>query len=144
MGAEAADPSLDIMSLLSPEMGEIVNHARNHCLSELQADVKEVPKRVFKQNADLTPLINYLKKQSIDDMVPTVPVMLIQGDKDQLVDPHGTYAYYQKICKIGKPIAFQSVQGADHHGSLSQSEFMVADFINSVEHKRFTSTCGKE
>ncbi len=144
LGAEAAEPSLDIMNLLSPEMGEIVNRARNRGLSELQASVQEAPKTVFKPDANLNPLIDYSKKQSIENMIPTVPVMIIQGDKDQIVDPHGTYAYYQQICKMGKPIAFQPVEGADHHGSLSQSEFMVADFINSIEHKQFKSTCGKE
>ena len=59
LGAEAADPSLNIMNLLSPEMAQIVNYARNHGLSELQADVKEAPQTVFKPDADLNPLIEY-------------------------------------------------------------------------------------
>ncbi|WP_413772519.1 alpha/beta hydrolase family protein [Acinetobacter sp. SFA] len=141
LGAEAADPSLNIMNLLSPEMAQIVNYARNHGLSELQADVKEAPQTVFKPDADLNPLIEYSKKQSIENMIPTVPVMIIQGNKDQIVDYQGTHAYYQLMCTKQKPIAFKTVEGADHHGSLRQSQFMVEDFINSVEQGKFMSTC---
>ena len=143
LGAQAADPSLDIMKLVSPEMGRIIDRARTHCLSEMQVDVKEVPKSVFKPDANLAPLIDYLKKQSIDDMVPTVPVMLVQGDEDKLVDYHGTYAYYQRVCKQHKPIEFHPVKGADHHGSLTQTESMVKGFIDSVEQGKFTGTCGR-
>lgn len=142
LGAEAANPSLDIMSLVSPEMGKIVDRARTHCLSEIQAEVRKVPKSVFRPDANLAPLIDYLKSQSIDDMVPTVPVMIVQGDKDQLVDYRGTYAYCQKVCKSQKSIAFHPVKGADHHGSLTESEFLVKGFIDSVEQGTFTGTCG--
>ena len=100
LGADAADPSLNVMNLLSPEMGQITTNARDRCLSELQATVKEAPKTVFKSNANLTPLLNYSAKQLIENMIPTVPVIIVQGDKDQIVDPRGTYAYYQQICKL--------------------------------------------
>ena len=43
--------------------------------------------------------MTYLKQQSIENMVPTVPLMIVQGSKDHLVDPRGTYAYYQQLCK---------------------------------------------
>lgn len=143
LGADAADPSLNVMNLLSPEMGQITTNARDRCLSELQATVKEAPKTVFKSNANLTPLLNYSAKQLIENMIPTVPVIIVQGDKDQIVDPRGTYAYYQQICKLQKPIAFQPVKGADHHGSLRQSASMVGNFISSVEQGKFMSTCNK-
>lgn len=32
-------------------------------------------------------------------MTPGVPLLIVQGDKDQLVDYRGTYAYYQQVCK---------------------------------------------
>lgn len=141
LGAEAADPSLAPANLVSPEMVEILNQARSRCLSELQSDLKQAPKTVFKPNVNLTPLTNYLKKQSIENMIPTVPVMLVQGEKDQLVDSRGTYAYYQQICKMGKPIAFYPLKEGDHRDSLRQSEFLIGNFINSIENKKSLSTC---
>ncbi len=141
LGAEAADPSLVPANLVSPEMVEILNQARSRCLSELQSDLKQAPKTVFKPNVNLTPLTNYLKKQSIENMIPTVPVMVVQGEKDQLVDSRGTYAYYQQICKMGKPIAFYPLKEGDHRDSLRQSEFLIGNFINSIENKKSLSTC---
>lgn len=141
LGAEAADPSLAPANLVSPEMVKILNQARSRCLSELQSDLKQAPKTVFKPNVNLTPLTNYLKKQSIENMIPTVPVMVVQGEKDQLVDSRGTYAYYQQICKMGKPIAFYPLKEGDHRDSLRQSEFLIGNFINSIENKKSLSTC---
>ncbi|PQI41316.1 alpha/beta hydrolase, partial [Acinetobacter baumannii] len=54
LGAEAADPGLAPANLVSPDMGVILNSARNRCLSELQSDLKAAPKTVFKPNVDLT------------------------------------------------------------------------------------------
>lgn len=141
LGAEAADPSLAPKSLVSSDMEEIINYARNRCLSELQSDLKVAPKTVFKPNVNLTPLTNYLKKQSIENMIPTVPVLIVQGDKDQLVDYHGIYAYYQQICQKQKPIAFHPVKNGDHRDSLRESEFLIGNFINSVERGKMVNTC---
>lgn len=141
LGAEAADPSLAPANLVSPEMGQILNHARSRCLSELQTDLKIAPKTVFKPNVNLEPLTNYLKKQAIENMTPTVPILVIQGEKDQLVDYRGTYAYYQQVCAKQKPIAFHPIKNGDHRDSLRQSEFLIGNFINSVEQGKPVNTC---
>ena len=85
-------------------MKSVVTYARSRCLSELQADLKTSPPTIFKANADLSPLLTYLKQQSIESMIPSVPLMIVQGTEDQLVDPRGTYAYYQQLCKSKKPV----------------------------------------
>ena len=141
LGAEAADPLLAPANLVSPEMGEILNHARSRCLSELQSDLKQAPKTVFNSNVNLAPLTNYLKEQSIENMKPTVPVLLVQGEKDQLVDYRGTYAYYQQVCTKQKSIVFHLVKNGDHRDSLRQSEFLIGNFINSVGQGKALSTC---
>ena len=125
-------------------MGEILNYARSRCLSELQSDLKAAPKTVFKPNINLTPLTNYLKKQSIENMTPTVPLLIVQGDKDQLVDYRDTYAYYQQVCKKQKPISFHPVKNGDHRDSLRQSEFLIGSFINSVEQGKTVNTCNSK
>lgn len=77
-------------------------------------------------------------------MIPTVPVMLVQGEKDHLVDSRGTYAYYQQIYTAQKPIKFHSIKDGDHRDSLKQSEFLIGDFINSVEKGKVTNLCNKK
>jgi alpha-beta hydrolase superfamily lysophospholipase len=141
LGAEAADPNLAPENLVSPEMRQILNHARSRCLSELQSDLKVAPNTIFKSNVNLVPLTNYLRKQSIENMTPTVPVLIVQGEKDQLVDYRGTYAYYQQICTKQKPIAFHPIKNGDHRDSLRQSEFLIGNFIDSVDEGKFINTC---
>ncbi|WP_025096205.1 alpha/beta hydrolase family protein [Acinetobacter soli] len=141
LGAQAADPSLISENFVSQDMKAVLNYARKRCLSELQSDLKAAPKTVFKPNVNLTPLTSYLKKQSIENMIPTVPVLIIQGDKDQLVDYRGTYAYYEQICKEQKTIAFHPIKNGDHRDSLRQSEFLIENFTNSVEHGEIVNTC---
>ena len=89
MGAQAAEPSIVPENLVSPEMNTVLTQARSRCLSELQSDLKKSPSSIFHPNADLKPLLAYLKQQSIENMVPTVPLMIVQGSKDHLVDPRG-------------------------------------------------------
>lgn len=141
LGAEAAEPTLSAKDFVSPEMQKILNQARNRCLSELQTELKISPKTVFKPNVDLTPLTRYLKKQSIELMTPQVPLLLVQGDQDQLVDYRGVHAYYQKVCKENKPIAFHPIKNGDHRDSLKQSEYLIDNFIHSIENKTYLNTC---
>lgn len=141
LGAEAAEPTLSAKDFVSPEMQKILNQARNRCLSELQNELKVSPKTVFKPNVDLTPLTRYLKKQSIEFMTPKVPLLLVQGDQDQLVDYRGVHAYYQKVCKENKPIAFHPIKNGDHRDSLKQSEYLIDNFIYSIENKTYLNTC---
>lgn len=125
-------------------MKAVLNYARKRCLSELQSDLKTAPKTVFKPNVNLTPLTSYLKKQSIENMVPSVPVLIIQGVKDQLVDYRGTYAYYEQICKEQKIITYHPIKNGDHRDSLRQSELLIENFINSVEQGKFVNTCSSK
>ncbi|WP_413772990.1 alpha/beta hydrolase family protein [Acinetobacter sp. RF14B] len=144
LGAEAADPSLAPANLVSSDMTKVLNYARNRCLSELQSELKAAPQTVFKPNANLAPLTNYLKKQSIENMTPIVPTLIVQGDKDQLVDYRGTYAYYQQVCKKQRPISFHLIKNGDHRDSLRQSELLIGSFINSVEQGKIVNTCNSK
>ena len=144
LGAEAADPSLAPAKLVSSDMAKVLNYARNRCLSELQYELKAAPQTVFKPNVNLAPLTNYLKKQSIENMTPIVPTLIVQGDKDQLVDYRDTYAYYQQVCKKQKPISFHLIKNGDHRDSLRQSELLIGSFINSVEQGKIVNTCNSK
>ncbi|MCT6833216.1 MAG: lysophospholipase, partial [Acinetobacter baumannii] len=96
---------------------------------------------IFRPNADLKPLLSYLKQQSIENMVPTVPLTIVQGSKDHLVDPRGTYAYYQQLCKLKKPTIYQTIDGGDHRDALRQSNTFATDFLNAIEKKQAKSYC---
>lgn len=128
-GAQTADPSLHVDDLISPDLQPLMALARSRCLSELRDEVHESPASVFKPDADLKPLLSYLDRQAIERMSPAVPVMLIQGDADQLVDPRGTKAWYQQVCKAGKAVFYDAVAKGSHRDALSQSPQGAQDFL---------------
>lgn len=141
LGAQAADPSIVPENLVSPEMKALVIHARSRCLSELQADLKKSPATIFKPNAELNHLLTYLKQQSIEYMIPTVPLMIVQGSNDNLVDPRGTQAYYQQLCKSKKPVLYQAIKNGDHRDALRQSSILSSDFLKNLEQGQAISSC---
>ncbi|SFU34943.1 Serine aminopeptidase, S33 [Nitrosomonas eutropha] len=129
LGAEAAAPSLDVGKLVSADMQPLLNFARSRCLSELRQEITKSPSSVFRKNADVKPLLGYLAHQSIENMSPTVPVMLIQGTADKLINSHGTRAYYQKLCKAGKTAFYHAISNGSHRDALSQSQSVAQQFL---------------
>lgn len=141
LGAQAADPDINPDVLVSSAMQPILNRARGRCLSELQTELKQSPEHIFKADANLKPLLAYLKQQSIERMTPTVPLMLVQGHNDQLVDARGTQAYYQQLCKAGKPVIFQLIKEGSHRDALKQSPVLSAEFLNKLNSRQVISSC---
>lgn len=133
LGAGAADSSIHPDELVSPDMRPLLNQAHSRCLSELRAGIDNPPEHVFKKNADLKPLLSYLKQQSIEHMSPTVPTLFIQGGADQLVDPRGTRAEYKKLCKAGKTVFYRSIANGSHRDALRESPRFTRKFLTNLD-----------
>ena len=140
-GAQTADPSLQVDDLVSPDMRPLMALARSRCLPELRKEVHESPVNVFKQGADVKPLVSYLDRQAIEHMSPAVPIMLIQGEVDQLVDPRGTKAYYQQLCKAGKTVFYDAVANGSHRDALNQSPQGAQDFLAYLNGRKSPQSC---
>ncbi|QEE26276.1 MAG: alpha/beta fold hydrolase [Rhodanobacter sp.] len=140
-GAQTADPSLHVDDLVSPDMQPLMALARSRCLSEMREEVHEAPARLFKPDADLKPLVSYLDRQALEHMSPTVPVMVIQGEADQLVDPRGTKAWYQQTCKAGKTVFFDAVAHGSHRDALNQSPQGAKNFLAYLNGQKSMQSC---
>lgn len=141
LGAAAADPSINVDQLVSPDMQSLLNQARKRCLSELQTELKQAPQPIFKKDTDLKPLLSYLKRQSIEYMKPTVPLMFVQGTADHLVDHRGTQSYYQQVCKQKLPAVHHAIPNGDHRDALRHSPKYTAEFLKSLEHGSIAKAC---
>lgn len=130
LGAAAADPDIRLDQLVSPAMQPLMNQAGRLCLDGLQEVITESPESVFQEDADLKPLLSYLERQSIERMSPTVPVLIIQGTSDALVDARGTSAYYQQLCKADKAAFYESITDGSHRDALLQSWPLAAGFLD--------------
>lgn len=140
-GAQTADPQLDVEKLISPDLQPLMDLARSRCLAELRTEVKQAPQAVFKPGADLAPLTAYLDRQAIEHMAPTVPVMLVQGSADQLVDARGTQAYYRQICAADATALYHAVPDGSHGDALAQSPAAAQDFLAFLDAKHRPKSC---
>lgn len=141
LGAQAAEPALDVGQLAAPEMQPLLTLAHSRCLSELRGEIRQGPARVFREHADLKPLLAYLDRQAIEHMAPTVPVMLIQGSADDLVDARGTQAYYTQLCKAGKPAFYRPIKGGSHRDALRNSPPVAQDFRDWLDGRGTLRPC---
>lgn len=140
LGASAADSAIHPDKLVSSDMQPLLNKARSRCLSELRNEIDETPEHVFKDNANLKPLLGYLKQQDIRHMSPTVPVLFVQGEADQLVDPRGTKAYYGQLCQAGKTAYYHGIADGSHRDALRQSPQWTDQFLAQLAgHDRMKS-----
>lgn len=140
-GAAAADPALHADALASADMQPLMTLARSRCLSELREEVHESPASVFKPGADLGPLQAYLDRQGIEHMIPTVPVMLVQGSADQLVDSRGTRGYYGQLCKAGKTVFYHDVANGSHRDALHASPQAAQAFLADLDGRQPLQAC---
>lgn len=136
LGAQAAEPALQVEQLVSEEMQPLLDLARSRCLSGLREEITASLGSVFKDDANLQPLLAYLERQSIEHMSPTVPVVLIQGANDTLVNASGTHAYYQQLCKAGKTVFHHLIAGGSHRDALRQSPPVSKAFLAYLNGQR--------
>lgn len=140
-GAAAAVPSLRVDDLITADMQPLMTLARSRCVGELREEVRESPASVFKPGADLKPLLAYLDRQSIEHLSPQVPVMIVQGEADQLVNARGPQAYYRQACQAGKTLFYHAVANGSHRDSLSQSSQGAQDFLAYLSGQKSLASC---
>ena len=74
-------------------------------------------------------------------MSPTVPVLIIQGTSDALVDARGTGAYYQQLCDADKAVFYQPIAGGSHRDALLQSWPLSEDFLDFLSGNGQAAAC---
>lgn len=141
LGAQAADPKIVPEDLVSPDMQALLNQGRKRCLSELQAELTQAPDSIFRSDVDLKPLLTYLEQQSIERMSPQVPLLIVQGTADQLVDSGGVSTYYQQLCQANKPVVYASIVNGDHREAVRQSSNLSAPFLALIDQGEIPSSC---
>lgn len=65
-------------------------------------------------------------------MRPEVPVLLIQGSADTLVDPRGIRAYHQQLCEGSHTAFLHVIEGGSHRDALRQSPEIARGFMDQV------------
>ncbi|RSN63782.1 alpha/beta hydrolase family protein [Actinomadura sp. WAC 06369] len=134
-GAEAADPAIVPDDLLTDEALPMLQAARTSaCTFGLRKMAEGFdPTKVFRPDADLGPLVAYLRSQEPTGLTLRVPALVQQGTADTLVSPEATKLLLGDLCERRDAVAYREYEGADHRALLDAS---FADGLRYVESLR--------
>jgi pimeloyl-ACP methyl ester carboxylesterase len=131
-GVASADRTIDVRDLLTPEAFARLPDLQKRCIDDLSDDTKYTSlllSNIFRQGADLTPLLRDFAVNEDDHLHVAVPLLLVQGDADTIVVPADTASLARELCANGSRITFVKLPGLDHgtvmNGSLDRTKAWV-------------------
>ncbi|MCL2533755.1 MAG: lipase family protein [Nocardiaceae bacterium] len=134
LGAEAADPSIDADSYVTPESKPLLTAARKGCVAQIRDVIGTVPvDKAFAPGADIGKLVSYLKEQAPGALTLTVPTLVLQGTADTLIAEPGSKALVQQLCGNGSEVAYKTYEGADHRAAVPQSFDDAEQFFRTLQ-----------
>lgn len=118
-GFHAAYPELEITPVLKPQVLDELDQLEKDCIAEITAFFN----RPINDMLLATPrtVLGWGKRFAENQSGTTkigVPVLVIQGELDQIVDPVDTAALVDRYCTNGVPVAYL-VRPGENHGVLS-------------------------
>ncbi|MFI0355360.1 alpha/beta fold hydrolase [Actinomadura sp. 9N407] len=141
-GAQAVDPSLKVDDLLTDEAAAVLRAGRttacNAQIGELAADLPV--DKVFKPDADLAPLVDFLRSQEPMGLTLKVPTLVVQGSADTSVTTPATDAVVADLCKQATGIAYNHYEGADHRSVIEASYDDTFQYVEDLRAGRTPTT----
>lgn len=116
----AADhPGLELTSVLTPEGAAIVPEVAPMCLLTQNKEIHAITgpligKFLAKDPVTTEPWASFLEENTPGNEKIAVPVLVAQGDKDQLVKPETTQKAVDKLCAAGDVVQYRTYEDTTH------------------------------
>ena len=112
-------PGLELTSVLTPEGAAIVPEVVPMCLltqnKQIHALTDPLIGRFLASDPETTePWASFLQENTPGNAPIAVPVLVTQGDQDQLVKPATTAAAVQRLCAAGDTVQYRTYQKVTH------------------------------
>ncbi|EHI45979.1 secretory lipase [Rhodococcus opacus PD630] len=132
LGAQAADPAIDPSALLTEQAQPLLTVARTGCIDDIRK-VPPVPAgQVFRPDADLGPLTEYLARQEPSRVHVQVPTLVAQSSGDLVVSEPSTDLMVKTLQDNGNELTYRTYEGADHRGTIGASQKDAQDFVAGI------------
>jgi len=105
-GFLATDPDVDVDDLLTDVGRDAIADAEERC------QPRPVAGDIIEEESDA--LDAYFAASAVGQAPATVPILVQQGDADQLTTPDRTSDAVGRLCELGDTVALRSYAGADH------------------------------
>ena len=132
LGAQAADPAIVPSALLTERAQPLLTVARTGCIDDIRK-VPPVPAgQVFRPDADLGPLTEYLARQEPSRVHVQVPTLVAQSSGDLVVSESSTDLMVKTLQDNGNELTYRTYEGADHRGTIGASQKDAQDFVAGI------------
>jgi dipeptidyl aminopeptidase/acylaminoacyl peptidase len=114
-GLSAAYPELDPADVLTDQAVESLGLLETTCIGEVvDAFMGPVDDVVRRSPDDADGWAEALAENTAGRVPLGLPVLLLQGDRDDIVYPASGDALAARLCRHGDPVEYRQVPGADH------------------------------
>jgi alpha-beta hydrolase superfamily lysophospholipase len=123
VGYHAAYPQLDLSSVLTPATLANIGVVDQRCSDDLvDLYAQSSPSQVLTASpADVPGFAALLQQNTAGNVATSAPMLLIQGDRDLLVNKRITDAFAMHACAIGDRVLYHVYPGRDHVGARDAS-----------------------
>jgi pimeloyl-ACP methyl ester carboxylesterase len=131
-GIDAADPSLGVPSLLSPQAATFYPQTKTECLNKLSQpeSIGGVPlNQILRSNADLTQLLAADAESDPENLTPRTPVRIEQGTADTTVFPAFTDQLVAEYQQNGVNVTYKKYDGVTHGGVVDAAAKDATSYI---------------
>ena len=88
--------------------------------------------QVFRPDADLGPLTEYLTRQEPSQVDVQVPTLITQSSGDRVVAKPSTDLMVKTLRDRGNDLEYVTYEGADHRATIGASQADAQDFVNGI------------
>src|SRR5690606_36388313 len=114
-GLAAADPSLDPVDILTDEARARLEELEGQCIGEVVEALAGPVDEVVAAPVDQVPeWATALEANAAGRRPVTLPVLLVQGDADDIVYPEVADQLADRLCATGAVLEYEVVAGAGH------------------------------
>jgi pimeloyl-ACP methyl ester carboxylesterase len=129
VGAAAADPDISLDRVLSDQALALLPLVRRECVFDLVRDFEMLaPSQLERPGADLSRLFGVLDAQN-PALTIRHPVLIIQGEADQIVPPPVTRRLVGELKAKGDAVTYRTYPGVDHLSIVAPSASAATAFL---------------
>jgi pimeloyl-ACP methyl ester carboxylesterase len=142
-----SNPGMSLEQILEPDAIDVVPQIADLCLFGQHKEMQRlgapyVGRFIAHDPATVEPWAELLQRNTPGAEPLGVPVLVAQGEADQLVDPSSTAAYVEHLCTTGEQVDFRRYAHIDHGliATVAVPE-VLATFRTALEDAPPTNDC---
>lgn len=138
-GADTADSSLHLASLLTPQAAALYPQTLSACLPQLDGTSSFgglAPSQLFTSGANLNPLFATLGKNDPEHLKIKTPLFIAQGTADTTVFPQFTNQLDQELVQHGAKVDYKTYAGQSHGAIVTAADSDALAFARKELRRR--------